>query len=131
MHLFLLNKISNLKFKNMAIITIVLKVDEEGHLRLMDTEGHSSEDNITTVVRSSDTVFWILDENSGISEITNIGAKPGSKNLFAEGPKPLSGSEWKGVIGSETKGSESYFIEYILEDGKRTTDDPRIIIDPH
>jgi len=114
----------------MANITIFLKVDQVGHLHLRDSEGHSGEDNITTDAGDGDTILWTLEENSGISKITGINAKPGSQNLFSEGPSRISDSEWRGLINSDASGEESYYIEYNLADGTPMKDDPRIIIRP-
>ena len=114
----------------MATVTIYLSVKETGHLYLRDSEGHSGEDNITTYVSAGDTVIWTLDENSGISKITGINSKQGSKNLFSEGPNRISDTEWKGTIASDASGEESYNIEYNLSDGSPMKDDPKLIVGP-
>lgn len=114
----------------MATRTIYLSVDEPGHLHLRDSEGHSGEDDITTDATDGDTITWTLDENSGIAKITGIAAKPGSENLFSEGPLKVSDTEWQGTISSHASGEELYFIKYELIDGTKMKDDPRIVIRP-
>ncbi len=114
----------------MAKITIYLSVDEPGKLHLRDSEGHTGEDNITTDVGDSDSIVWTLEEKSGIKAITKIAAKPGSPDLFSEGPSSISDTEWTGVIASTAKGEEAYYIEYVLSDGTQKRDDPRIVIRP-
>ena len=114
----------------MAIISISISATEDGHLILTDSEGHTGEDNITTYASDSDSIIWILAENSGISALTGIDAKEGSENLFSDGPNKVSDSEWRGVIAPTATGTESYYIKYILNDGEQRRDDPKVVIKP-
>ena len=116
----------------MAKITIYLSVDEPGKLHLRDSEGHTGEDNITTNVKDNDTLVWTLEteKNPGISAITMVASKNG-KNIFSDGPKQKSKTEWFGVVAPKASGEESYYIEYNLEDGTPQKDDPVVVVDPH
>lgn len=114
----------------MSNITIKLKVDKKNHLHLSDSEGHSAEDNITTMANKGDVITWTIQDDS-IAEIIEIKAKKGSLDVFSADPAPVSeGKDWQGTIGSVNNEEESYFITYKLPGGEVKTDDPRIVVSP-
>ncbi|SMG34307.1 hypothetical protein SAMN05661096_02233 [Marivirga sericea] len=109
----------------------IKKQEGNDHLYLTDNEGHAGKDTITTTVKNGDTVTWKLDPNGGIDQITGITAKPGSQNLFSEGPAPVDikdpKTDWTGTIGKDATGSESYTIAYKIGD-QALVDDPKLRI---
>jgi hypothetical protein len=110
----------------------ISKQEGNNRLYLMDNEGHSGKDNITTNVKPGDTVTWKLVPNGGIGQITGITAKAGSPNIFSDGPKQVDkgnpASDWTGTVSPDATGTESYSIGYIIGN-KPFTDDPKLRVD--
>ncbi len=96
-------------------------------LHLSDNEGHSGDGSITTIVHEGDTVIWKLKPNGGITAITNIQPKKGSKNIFSTNPSKQPNGSWQGTVKSSVSGNESYSIDYKIGD-KSYTDDPELEI---
>lgn len=87
-------------------------------------------DNGRTDVDPSDTVTWIIAQNSAISSITGIIDKPGFTDVFDPDPGLVGGStNWKGTINPNiAKGTEEdYSIAYIVATTPYTFD-PKIIV---
>ena len=88
-------------------------------------------DNGRTYVDPSDTVTWILGQNSGVTAITSI-VDDVTTNVFDPNPAQVGGStNWKGTInpliapGSE----ETYTINY-TSGGTEHSFDPIIQVNP-
>lgn len=85
-------------------------------------------DNGQTDVDPSDTVTWIIAQNSGISSITGIIDKPQNTDVFDPDPSPVGGSSnWKGTINPNiARGTEeNYSIAYTVGTSSYTFD-PKI-----
>ena len=118
----------------MGKIKIYLRsISQEGkrHLALFDSNGEGGIDELTTTVERGDQVIWELDSESGIKHIEDIYSKTGKGNVFKTKPKKEdSGKAFKMKIEKEAEGEEAYGIRYVLNDGSKMDDDPRIRIFP-
>lgn len=91
-------------------------------------------DHGQTDVDPSDTVTWIIGQNSGVGSITAISDDPNSTDVFNPDPALVGGStNWKGTINpSIAKGTiEDYTICWKTSSG--TTPpcyDPKIAVNP-
>jgi threonyl-tRNA synthetase len=103
------------------VIKITSSNTGNGHLTLSDRG--------KTDVEPKDTVTWIIEKHSGVKEIKNIFNKPTSVNVFDPKPGTVgNSSNWKGTIdpGITEDEVEDYNIEWIDEEGKSHTYDPKI-----
>jgi len=108
----------------MGTETIIISKQATGTgLYLTDNEGHAGDGTITTIVREGDTVVWQLKPNGGITAITNIYPKAGSKNIFSTNPAKQPDGSWQGTVANPVSGSESYSIDYTIGENSYT-DDP-------
>lgn len=118
-------------------IIYVSRNGQSDKLKLRDNQGHDPGNNkLTTDVDPNDTVKWVLDSDSGLSEITGIqesdNTKPqyrGSQNLLAHPPQKKNGAwETKIMANSPGKGKfENYMIGFrIPDDEKEYWDDPKL-----
>jgi hypothetical protein len=118
----------------MRIVTIYLrsiKLNEENHLAMFDSNRNGDIDKLTTEVPAGDTVIWKLDSLSGIRSITKIYSKTKERNVFKTDPrKRLLCKGFKLQLTNDAKGTEAYAIEYILYDGKELKTDPMIRVIP-
>lgn len=118
-------------------IIYVSRNGQSHQLKLRDNQGNDPGNNkLTTVVDPDDTVKWVLDSNSGLSEITGIkesdNSKPqykGSQNLLQDTPQKKNG-EWEATVVSQSPGKrkfENYMIGFKIEgDNKEYWDDPKL-----
>ncbi len=82
-----------------------------------------------TDVEPKDTVTWIFENNSGVTEIKNIYNKPSSVNVFDPAPKPLGNSaNWRGTVDPNLTRDEleEYNIDWVDDQGRSHTFDPKI-----
>ena len=118
---------------------------EEGQLKklaLYDTNGQGGIDDLKTTVYAGNTVYWSLDNLSGIKEVKSVYAKDESKLKFKIDPgqgdsdikfnpkhKIFSkGFKWK--IPKGTEGVVKYGIKFIDYTGEEIDIDPEIIMPP-
>lgn len=94
-------------------------------LYLEDNEGHTGNNDITTIVSPGDSVTWKLKDGGGITKLTGISEKqqPNNQDIFSSGPSRVSDSEWQGTVSTSASGTESYSIDYEI-DGTPYSDDP-------
>lgn len=89
-------------------------------IKLRDSEGHNpGNDQLTTAVDTNDTVTWELDENSGLTAITNVQKKGNSPNdLLVSQPSSDNGKFVATVVSSSPgRGKiETYNISYKIGD---------------
>jgi hypothetical protein len=114
----------------MAAIRITGSDTQTGNLTMQDSNGNSAS---TIHVNRGEVVTWEIQNNSGVSGITQISPKADNPNLFSSGPQKLPGSaiNWQGTIAQNPNGTqEFYFIDWL--DGQGTTHryDPLIQLNP-
>lgn len=97
-------------------------------LYLTDSEGHSGEGHLTTIVEPGDKVTWEIVEGSGISSIT-ITKDQGSQDIFSKDPKGQPDGSWKGTISETASGEENYTIGFKIGDDDYVCD-PILRINP-
>ncbi len=118
----------------MGKVTIYLRMIEEGEtkkLALYDTNGQGGIDDLTTTVYAENTVYWSLDNMSGIKEINSVYAKDKSKQKINFNPKRKTyskGFKWK--IPKGTQGDVKYGIKFIDHSGEEIDIDPVIVVPP-
>jgi hypothetical protein len=114
----------------MSEVTIYISKQGKGTgLVLSDSEGHTGNNTITTIVNPGDKVIWQLKMKGGIDTLTAITEKAGSEDIFSKGPASTDSgnpsSNWQGVVSKSATGTESYSIGYTI-DGVSYTDDPEL-----
>ena len=120
---------------------------EEGKrkkLALYDTNGQGGVDDLKTTVYGGNTVYWSLDNLSGIKEVKSVYAKDESKLEFVIKPKEQrpdkeikfnpkrktfsKGFKW--AIPAGVKGTVKYGIKFIDYTGEEIDIDPELDIPP-
>ena len=93
------------------------------------SNGNLTLSNNNPTVSRNETVTWVIQGNSGVSEITQIHEKVGSGNVFVGEPGPVAGStNYSGVIASGATGEETYYIKWKDASGNEYTYDPKITV---
>lgn len=121
-------------------IYVKLKEGESDKIRLRDSQGHMANDsNITSKVKTDDTVTWQLDNASGLSEITGIkysapekGKYQNSVKLWDKEPKQNKDGSWTVTITNDStrKGKhQNYMVGYkIMGSDEEHWEDPKLLM---
>ncbi len=106
----------------------VSKEPTSDKLKLRDSENHNpGNDDLTTFVDPGDTVKWVRDTDSGLSELVKVKKKSGTHQLLTGDPAKKNGV-WQGTVKTPSPGrnkKEKYKIEYKVNGSdKNHSDDP-------
>lgn len=119
----------------MATINIyVSRVGNSNNIKLQDSEGHNpGNDNITTDVNPGDTLFWQLDQNSGLSSLDGVRMKTNSQNNLLNSITQVAPNIFTATVVSTSPGSgkiETYEVGYKVLGGSNILwDDPKLRMD--
>lgn len=110
----------------MGTTVIQIRLNATGNGLLLN-DGQSNGANITTNVKTGDTVKWKLIPNSGISSLDAINDT--STDVFNPDPAKQPDGSWQGVVSAVAGNSETYCI-FFTAAGIAYTHDPKIQVNP-
>jgi hypothetical protein len=115
----------------MAAIRITGGDTSTGDLTLQNSAGNSA---TNYHAQANEVITWEIQNNSGVSAITNIGQKNvnGNQNVFSSYPAQLgNSSNWQGtVLNSNNTYVDNYEIVWQDAQGNSHTYDPMILLNP-
>jgi len=119
--------------KTQEKVTIYLRsivINNEKHLLMFDTNGQFAIDSLTTYVKTDGTVFWALDNASGIKKIERIYSRKKEPIFREDAKKVFFSRRFKLEVpeGLSRGAKEEYIIDYIDQDNSLIKIDPYIRI---
>jgi hypothetical protein len=103
----------------MGKISIYIKL-VDGKLEYRDCEEHHGK-TIETEVNPGDKISWVLDENSGISDLSGINIV-GSADFLSKGPSKKAKDKWTAKVARKAAGEIAYNIFYSTGSGQINSD---------
>ncbi len=118
---------------NLRIYLEAIKVKGKYQLKLSDSDGNTGIDHLVSKAKPGAIVKWEPKRHTEIKikEISKIGAKDGSDDIFGKTLQPV-GRNWRGVVKADAEGKEEeYFIHYFVKgEEEEQICDPYIRVPP-